>query len=398
VLALAFPRTAVAEAAPGPTYSLSADAAAGMTLAADGFDPTRSDSAAIWLVQANFLHRIDAPGWGMVLSHQVDISGQSATQAMPAFVPTMTVYEGYGRLDLSDWGQVFVGKRRLGLGIGTTFAPGDLVDPRSGFWDQKTGFRGLDFAASLGPDFALRAAMSLDRNFDAYAAGLQAKSAAQASIGALPASAAYIAGQRAAAVYAAALDGASGPADPKLIVWALSADAQLVALQVAAAGVYAGGSAKDAERPSLGLSYDLGGVILQAEGAVDLAGAPDWYGTAAVRYTFSGESSSLTASVDYDYNGAASLLLHTHYLLPYLSYTRTEVFNAYARALVELEAPSTLLSAGLTLYPVQGFDLEFTGLFCLGGASAEFSSLAALPSPGSGSIENAVGLAARVHF
>jgi hypothetical protein len=401
-LALAIPQDlaaqAGAEAPAGPTYSLSVDAAAGMTLAAAGFDLASPYSAAVWLVQANFLHRIEAPGWGMVLSHQLDISGQAATQASPAFVPSMTVYEAYGRLDLGDSGQFFVGKRRMGLGIGTTFSPGDLVDPRSGFWDQKTGFRGLGLTASLGPDVALRAAMSLDRSFDAYAAGLQSKSAAQAGVGSLPLTGPYIAAQKAAAAYAAALDGAAGPADPRLIVWGISAEAQLEALQVAAAGVFAGGSAKAATRPSLGLSYDLDGVILQAEGAVELSGGPDWFGTAGIRYTFSGDSSSLTASLDYDYNGKPGLLRGTHYLLPYLSYGLTEVFAIYARSLVGIEGPSALLSAGLTLYPVQGFDLELTGLFCLGGAGEEFSSLPAPPSPGAEAPANAVGLAARVHF
>jgi hypothetical protein len=372
--------------ATGPVYSLSADAAAGFMLAADGFDPAVAGSAALWSVGANFLHRIEAPGWGMVLSHKLDLSGLSSSA--PVFTPALTVYEAYARLDVGDWGQLFIGKRRMGLGIGTTFAPGDAIDPRSGFWDQKNGFRGVDLSASLGPDVALRGAMSLDGNFDAYAAGLAAKAALAAAKAA------------AEAAYAAALGPAAGPADPRLVVWALSTDAQLGAFQLSAAGVY---QPDRVERPSLGASLDLGGVILQAEGAVELSGAPDWYGTGGARYTWSYDASSLTLSCDYDYNGkAGALLKRSHYLLPYLGYTRDEVLNVYARALVEVEAPSALLAAGLTLYPTQGFDVEFTGSLALGDGAREFAAQSAQSMPPSpvagGNLSASVGLAARVHF
>lgn len=377
----------------GAVYSLSADAVAALYLAADGPDPSSASSAAIWSLQANFLHRIESPGWGFTLSHNLDLSGQAT--GSQAFSPSVSIYEAYARLDLGDWGQCFVGKRRMGLGIGSTFAPGDLVDPRTGFWDQKNGFRGLDFAASVGSELSIRAAMSLDRNFDAYTAGLKSKSAAAGG----PTAAA--AATAAKAAYDAALDGASGPADPRLLVWALSTEAQLGSLQVALAGVYAPGDADAVKRPSLGLSYDLGGLIVQAEGAADFALAaddPDWYGTGGLRYTFSGDSDSLIVSADYAYNGRAGLLPHTHYLLPSVSYTRIDSFAVYARALVELEAPSALLSTGLTLYPVQGFDIELTGTFLLGAGGGEFAAMSALPSPGSETITDVIGLAARVHF
>ena len=68
---------------------------------------------------------------------------------------------------------------------------------------------------------------------------------------------------------------------------------------------------------------------------------------------------------------------------------------------MELEAPSALLSLGLTLYPAPGFDLELLGLFGLGGATGEFSSLSSvspIASPSSGRLSYALGLTARVHF
>lgn len=397
VLAMSLP-AAVHGQTEGGGWSMSADAAAGFSLASDGINPASPDSAALWILSTNFLHRYDSPGWGLVLSDSIDLSGIAAaasgtggTTALPSFAPLITVYEAYARLDMGNWGQLFVGKRRMGLGIGSTFAPGDLVDPRSGFWDQKTGFRGLDFAASLGSDFALRLAMSLDRNFEAWAAGVHAKTA--------PVSPAL------AQAYAGALDGASGPADPRLITWAGSTDAQFGSLQLSAAGVYRPDSV---ERPSLGLSYDLDGLILQGEGAAEFSadGAaaptkPDWYGTAGLRWMASGDSDSLSVTLDYDYNGRAGLLEHTNYLLPWISYTRNDVLNAYARALIGLDDDSALVSLGLTLYPAQAFDLEFTALFGTGANDAEFATLsnfAPILSPGAGKLSTQVGFDARVHF
>lgn len=404
-------------------WTFAADAAAGASLAADGPDFASADSAALWQLSANFLHRYDAEGWGLVLSDSIDFSGLAAaaagtggTAVLPSFTPTITVHEAYGRLDFGDWGQLFVGKRRMGLGIGTVFAPGDLVDPRSGFWDQKTGFRGLDLAASLGSDVALRLAASLDRNFEAWAAGMRAKSAdaqaaadlaaAKASGGKLyPDALIQAAAGLADAAYASVLDGAAGPADPRLVTWAASVDAQLGGLELALAGVYRPDAVA---RPSLGLSYDLAGIVLQAEGAAELSGdgaasldSPEWYGTAGAHWTVSDDEDSLSVFLDYDYNGRAGLLANSHYLLPWISYTRNEVLNVYARALVALEDPSALVALGLTLYPAQGFDLEFTVSFCSGPTDGEFSTfgtLVPLPSPGAGKLTTQAGLAARVHF
>lgn len=369
------------DAEEAPRYSLSADAATSLTLAAKGFDPAVADSAAVWGVTANFLHRVEARGWGLVLSHSLDLSGQTAATVATYFAPSITVYEAYTRLDIGEWGQLFVGKRRMGLGIGTTFAPGDLIDPRSGFWDQKNGFRGVDLSASVGSELAIRAALSLDRNFDAWAAGMRAKAAPALR-----------------AAYLAALDGAAGPADPSLLVGALSADALLGALQVSVAGVF---SKDSVARPSAGLSYDLGGIIVQAEGAVELAGGldkPGWYGTAGARYTWSTDSVSATLALDYDHNGAEGILKHTNYVLPMGNIAVNDLFSLTARALVEVEAPSALVSAILVLYPLPGFDLEFTVLASLGAAGGEFASLAAPPSAGPDPTTNAVGFAARVHF
>jgi len=382
----------------GPVYSLSADAQAGFVLAGGGvegaFDPTSASTALAWVLGGDLLHRVEAPGWGFVLSQAFDLAGnaESANPSLPPtdlLVPRFKIYEAYARLDLGDRGQLFFGKRRLGLGLGTTFAPGDLLDPRSGFWDQKNGFRGLGLTASLGSDLALRAALGLDRNLEAYAAGLRAKASAS-----LPAKVA------AEAAYSSLLGQAGGPADPRLFVWALSADWQADIAQLAAAAVYA---PDRFARPSLGLSLDLDGLIVQAEGAADFGAdpatlSPDLFGTAGLRTTFSGEADSLTLSLDYAYNGAAGLLLHRHYLLPSLMYSRPEVLDLTVRTLVELEAPSALLSTVLAFHPAPDFDLEFTGSFCLGASGGEFAALPSPPTPATTPAATALGLCARVHF
>lgn len=369
----------------GPAWAISADASAGLVLASDAWDPASQDSAAAWSLQSAFLGRYEGSSWGFVASGLLDLSAPAGSGG--AITPAFRVYEAYARLDLGDWGQAFLGKRRMGLGLGTTFAPGDLIDPRSGFWDQKNGFRGLDLALSLGPDVSLRGALSLERNLEAYALGLKAK-AAIATPGAAAANAAY----------AAALGSATGPADPRLFLYALSGEALLGSLQVSASGVYSPGYAA---RPSLGASIDVGGLILQAEAALELEGSPTWYATGGLRYTWSGGASTLTASLDYDYNGAPGLLEHRHYALPSLSLSIDEVLSLYARALVELESPSALLSCGLTFYPAPGLDLELTFLSGLGPATGEFAGLASISpiaSPATGTIRNALGLTARIHF
>jgi hypothetical protein len=377
-----------------PAYALFIDAAAGYAFFFPSLDLEDPGTRAAWSLSANLLHRVQAPGWGFVLSHSIDLSGPGSASNAP-LSPSVSVYEAYARLDAGDWGQVFIGKRRMGIGIGTSFSPGDAIDPRTGFWDQKNGFRGLGLSASLGSDLSLKAALGLDRSLDAWAAALRKNSAQAAAVDAAPGSAAINAAAAAASAWTAALDGAAGPLDPKLLRGALSADYQIGSLQLALSGVY---SYDRIERPALGFSLDLGGLILQGEGAVELAGGPDWYGTGGLRYTFSSGDASLVLALDYDYNGAAGLLAKSHYLLPYLNATLIDVFSLYARALVGLEEPSALLSAGLTLYPAPGIDLELTGSFGLGAAASEFATLPGAPLPGSAAIRDAIGLAARVHF
>lgn len=363
-------------------WRIIADASAGLVLASDSLDPASSNSAAAWSFQSALLGRYEGQAWGLVVSGLLDLSSPAATGGN--VTPAVKIYEAYARLDTGAWGQFFLGKRRMGLGIGTTFAPGDLVDPRTGFWDQKNGFRGLDLALSLGPDVSVRGALSLERNLEAYTFGLKAKAPGHTI--------------QAETDYAAALGEAAGPADPRLFLYALSGEVLLGSLQVSASGVYSQGFAA---RPSLGASLDLGGLIVQAEAALELEGGPTWYATGGLRYTWSAGAASLTASLDYDYNGAAGLLEHSHYALPSLSLTIDEVLNLYARALVELEAPSALLSCGLTLYPTPGLDLELSLLSSLGTTTAEFgnlSSISPIASPFTGELRNAVGIAARVHF
>ncbi|MBL8966529.1 MAG: hypothetical protein JNG85_05915 [Spirochaetaceae bacterium] len=403
--------------AEGPAYSLAADAAAGYLLAADGSGPASADSAALWLLSGNFLHRLSAPGWGLVLNHALDLSGSlsaaagSAGAGPAALAPAMTIHEAYARLDLGAEGraQLFVGKRRLGLGLGTVFSPGDAIDPRTGFWDQKSGFRGLGLAASLGSELSLRAGLSLERNLEAYAAGSRARAAA-ASLAAAPSDPALLAGAAAgAAAYAAALGGAAGPADPRLLTGALSVEAQLGPVQLAAAGVYRPDAVA---RVSFGAGLDAGGLILQAEGAAEFLeggaepGSPAWFGTAGARRSWTGDRGSLILSLDYAFNGeAGALLKRTHYALPSILLSWTGRLDLSCRALVEAESPSALLSALLTLHPADDFDLELSFLAALGdagsGTDRDATSLAAIlpaPSPGSGGFTRAAGLAARVHF
>lgn len=344
-LAAASPPLAAQERAQ-KSYSLSADAAAGFLFAYPSLEPFSSgaaDSAALWILSANFLHRFEGSGWGAVLNHTIDLSGKSSPLGISG-----TVHEAYARVDLGDAASLAIGKRRMLLGLGTAFAPGDLVNPRSGFWDQKEGFRGLSFAGSLGSDLSLRAALSLDECLAAHSADLG------------------------------------------LLVWALSAELQAGALQLALGGTYR----PDAiARPSLGASVDVSGLILQAEGAVELEGGPDWYGDAGARYTIYGDSFETTLSLDGEYGGGETLSGKL-YLLPMASLSLTDLGSAYARAIVDLDGGSVLLSAGLTLSSIEDLEIELTANLGLGDEGAEFSRL---PAP-LATMRESFGLAARIHF
>jgi hypothetical protein len=359
------------DAGAGPRYSLAADAAAGFAVSSPAYALADPGGSALWALSADLLHRIESTGWGATLHHSIDLSSRSGAVSS-------TVYEAFARLDLGDWGQLFVGKRRMGLGVGAAFSPADPVDPRTGFWDQKSGFRGLAVSASLGSELSLRACVSLERNLEAYQAAL----AAQGSF-ASPA-------QKAAAL--AALGGASGPADPALLGWAASIDYRGGIALLAASAAWSPGAYA---RPALGLSFDVGGFIAQAEAAVELEDGPSWHGTAGLRRTFSGADASLTLSIDYDYNGSPGLLSNTHYLLAYASLSAAWAFEAYVRALVGLEEPSALLSAGIVLLPATGFDLELAAALGLGEDGTEFAQRASAMRPPA---RWSAGLAARVHF
>jgi hypothetical protein len=337
------------EGEPAP-YSLSADASCGFLLAYPSLDPRAAGGAlggaegsvALWTLSADFLHRLEGAGWGAVLNHRIDLSGNAPSASVAG-----TVYEAYARLDLGDAASLAIGKRRMLLGLGTAFAPGDLVNPRSGFWDQKEGFRGLSFAGSLGSDFALRAALSLE---DCLAAR---------------------------------------SADLSLVAWALSAELQAGSLQLALGGTLKPG---EIARPSLGASIDVMGLILQAEAAVELEGGPDWYADGGARYAIYSDAVEATLSIDGEYGGGRALSGKL-YLLPAASVSATGYGSAYARAIVDLEGRSALLSTGLTASPLEDLELELSAAFALGDDGAEFSRLPAFPDPA-----KAFGLAARIHF
>ncbi len=366
-----------------PSYSLAADAAAGFVAASPSLDPGAAGTAALWTLSANFLHRFGGRGWGAVLNHTVDLSGNTALLGLPlAF--SGSVHEAYARVDLGEAASLAIGKRRMQLGIGTAFAPGDMINPRSGFWDQKDGFRGISFAGSVGADLSLRAALSFDRNLDAYAAATKAAQALAAYGATDPRYAA------AAAAAATALDGAAGSADPALFIWAGSAELQLGTLQIALGGNF---QPDRVARPSLGLSADIAGLILQAEGAVEFMGAPDWYGTAGARYTLYSDAFELSLSLDGEYGGGRGLE-GTLYLLPVAFLSITDKGAVFVRSLVDLDGGSALLSTGLTLSFLPDFEIELTGAFGIGKDGAEFSRL---PAP-LGSMRSSAGLAARIHF
>ncbi len=140
------------------------------------------------------------------------------TGSLVSVAPTVSVPEAYARLTLTDNLDVTFGQKRLALGVGQTVTVADSLNPTVGFFDQKTGFRG--FTAEWSPT-------------------------TWASVSA------------AASTESGRLDDWAGAGQVSLLAGGVQAVASLVAREA------------KTFRPALGVTYDLFGFILSAEGAAE---------------------------------------------------------------------------------------------------------------------------------
>jgi len=160
------------------------------------------------------------------------------TASLTPDVPKATVYEAYFRVTPVESLDLTFGQKHYNLGVGQIFTVGDTINPAISFFDQKTGFKGA--TAEWSP--ASWVSVS-----GAYSTGVRPDQGV-----------------------------AAGQVSALLDQWQLTASA-------------VGG--KSTLNPGAGLSYDLFGVILTAEGAAEFRPAgepmttPKLSGSTGARYT-----------------------------------------------------------------------------------------------------------------
>ena len=137
---------------------------------------------------------------------------------LASVAPTVAIPEAYARFALTDSLDITFGQKHYPLGVGQTLTVGDSINPVIGFFDQKTGFRGITADWSPVSWASVSAAASTESGF---------------------------------------LDDWTGAGQLSLLAGGLQATASLVA--------------RDAKtlRPAAGVSYDLFGLIVTAEGAAE---------------------------------------------------------------------------------------------------------------------------------
>lgn len=201
------------EAAPGPAFSLIGSATQKLTAAAPGWTGTAGTA---WSFTADLKPRFDA---GPAAFRADTTWTLPLTASLTSAAPTVAVSEAYFRLTPAEGLDLTFGQKRFNLGVGQTVTVGDTINPAVGFFDQKTGFRG---------------------------AGAEWSPVSWASV-------------------SAGLSGDQGTASSP-VTGALQASLLVDKLQVTVSTV----ARKDVTfNPAVGVSYDLAGVILAAEGAAE---------------------------------------------------------------------------------------------------------------------------------
>lgn len=207
-----------AQEAPEPEFDLIGSATEKLTYAARDW---QTEPLAAWVLTADLKPRFT---YGPA-SFQADTNWTLPLSAsLAAGTPVVSVYEAYFRIRPTDSLDLTFGQKRLALGVGQTFTVGDSLNPVVGFFDQKTGFRGATAEWSPVSWASVSAAVSTEGN-------------RPGTVG--------------------ALGHPGGAVQLSLLLDQLQVTASTVARQ------------EVSFNPAVGLSYDLFGVILTAEGAAE---------------------------------------------------------------------------------------------------------------------------------
>jgi hypothetical protein len=144
------------ESAPTPSFDLLGNVSQKVTWSSTSWD-TGATSA--WSFTSSLRPKwIDGPM--TVVADSVWTLPMTASLASVA--PTVSVPEAYFRVTVADGLDLTFGQKRYALGVGQTFTVGDSVNPVVGFLDQKTGFRGATVDWSPASWASVSAAVSTE--------------------------------------------------------------------------------------------------------------------------------------------------------------------------------------------------------------------------------------------
>jgi hypothetical protein len=251
------------------------------------------------------------------------------TASLSLTSPLATVYEAYFRVTAAPGLDLTFGQKHYNLGVGQLFTVGDSINPVTGFFDQKTGFRGVTAEWSLGSATSVSAALSTE-NSDLTGAG-----------------------------------------QLSLLLDKLQLTGSLVA----------DGTEARTFNPALGASYDLSGIILTAEGAAELlpqgvvpttsspatwAAPAAWSdpalsGSAGARYTFTIGDFDYTVALQYLHWGQGWTTAETNAWNADLS-SGTPVLQGQAAQVRPVSSVRSQENGFLQLSAVSGTTWNFSGL------------------------------------
>lgn len=232
--------------------------------------------------------------------------------------PRVVFSEAYFRITPAEGLDLTFGQKRFNLGVGQTVTVGDSINPAVGFFDQKTGFRGVTAEWSPVSWGSLSGAVSTESG---------------------------------------EADALTGAGQGSVLVGQLQATASLVARPSVTFN------------PALGLSYDWFGVILTAEGAAEFLPpdrrTEDWSdpalsGSAGARWTvglgaLGLDDVDLTLSGEYLHGGQDTGIRENAFLR--VSLTSATAFTATAFAALDLGDQSVLGQATLSWSPWDNLEL-----------------------------------------
>lgn len=258
--------------------------------------------------------------------------------------PQLTIYEAYFRVTPVESLDLTFGQKHYNIGVGQIFTVGDSINPVIGFFDQKTGFRGVTAEWSPASWVSASAAYSTGSSSDPTTP--------------------------------------TATVDPQDGAGAAQVSLLLDKLQLTASTV----AGKDTLNPAVGVSYDVLGVILTAEGADEFLPDGDFTtsrlsGSAGARYTATlTDDWDLTLAAQYLYwanavgvagastDAAARGIAHTKNAFFQVQLTGGTEFSLATLVVLDLEDDSVLHQTVVTWTPWDNVDFVATFQTASGGA------------------------------